>query len=91
MVCDLVPFKLCFFIFLGRSRLLPVVGHSMAVSNVWRLNSQTLSFQLNGPLPYDQELLEPQTGLLRYVLEQTYSRELVCTMLGLNKQVSHSE
>ncbi|PVD23184.1 hypothetical protein C0Q70_16447 [Pomacea canaliculata] len=70
----------------GRSRLLPVVGHSMAISNVWRLNSQTLRFQLNGPLPYDQELLEPQTGLLRYVLEQTYSRELVCTMLGLNKQ-----
>ncbi|KAK7100374.1 mediator of RNA polymerase II transcription subunit 23-like isoform X2 [Littorina saxatilis] len=70
----------------GRSRLLPVVGHSMAVSNVWRLNSTSLSFQLSGPLPYDQELLEPQYGLLRYVLEQTYSRELVCTMLGLNKQ-----
>ena len=60
----------------------------MAVSNVWRLNSNTLSFQLSGPLPYDAELLEPQHGLLRYVLEQTYSRELVCTMLGLNKQVS---
>ena len=59
----------------------------MAVSNVWRLNSSTLSFQLSGPLPYDAELLEPQQGLLRYVLEQTYSRELVCTMLGLNKQV----
>ncbi|KAL8625637.1 hypothetical protein ACOMHN_043912 [Nucella lapillus] len=70
----------------GRSSLLPVVGHSMAVSNVWRLNSSTLSFQLSGPLPYDAELLEPQHGLLRYVLEQTYSRELVCTMLGLNKQ-----
>ncbi|KAK7495937.1 hypothetical protein BaRGS_00012927 [Batillaria attramentaria] len=70
----------------GRSRLLPVVGHSMAVSNVWRLNSQTLSFMLNGPLPYDQELSRPQKELLRYVLEQTYSRELVCTMLGLNKQ-----
>ena len=59
----------------------------MAVSNVWRLNSNTLSFQLSGPLPYDAELLEPQHSLLRYVLEQTYSRELVCTMLGLNKQV----
>lgn len=34
-----------------------------------------------------QELFEPQTGLLRYVLEQPYSREMVCNMLGLNKQV----
>uniref|UniRef100_A0A3B5KEB5 Mediator of RNA polymerase II transcription subunit 23 n=1 Tax=Takifugu rubripes TaxID=31033 RepID=A0A3B5KEB5_TAKRU len=33
-----------------------------------------------------QELFEPQTGLLRYVLEQPYSREMVCNMLGLNKQ-----
>ena len=72
----------------GRSRLLPVVGHSMAVGNVWRLTSSSLSFHLSGPLPYDQELQEPQTALLRYVLEQNYSRELVCTMLGLNKQVN---
>lgn len=34
-----------------------------------------------------QDLFEPQTGLLRYVLEQPYSREMVCNMLGLNKQV----
>nr|KAG5705861.1 hypothetical protein BaRGS_030751 [Batillaria attramentaria] len=38
--------------------------------------TQTLSFMLNGPLPYDQELSRPQKELLRYVLEQTYSREL---------------
>ncbi|XP_037541057.1 mediator of RNA polymerase II transcription subunit 23-like [Nematolebias whitei] len=37
-------------------------------------------------LPYDKDLFEPQTGLLRYVLEQPYSREMVCNMLGLNKQ-----
>ncbi|KAG9347480.1 hypothetical protein JZ751_005047 [Albula glossodonta] len=35
-------------------------------------------------LPVD--LFEPQTGLLRYVLEQPYSRDMVCNMLGLNKQ-----
>lgn len=34
-----------------------------------------------------KDLFEPQTGLLRYVLEQPYSREMVCNMLGLNKQV----
>ncbi|TMS12304.1 Mediator of RNA polymerase II transcription subunit 23 [Larimichthys crocea] len=33
-----------------------------------------------------EDLFEPQTGLLRYVLEQPYSREMVCNMLGLNKQ-----
>ncbi|XP_016100148.1 mediator of RNA polymerase II transcription subunit 23, partial [Sinocyclocheilus grahami] len=32
------------------------------------------------------DLFEPQTGLLRYVLEQPYSRDMVCNMLGLNKQ-----
>lgn len=36
-----------------------------------------------------QDLFEPQTVLLRYVLEQPYSREMVCNMLGLNKQVKN--
>ena len=31
--------------------------------------------------------MEPKPGLLRYVLEQPYSREMVCAMLNLNKQV----
>lgn len=31
---------------------------------------------------------EPQSGLLRYVLEQPYSRDMVGSMLGLNKQVN---
>uniref|UniRef100_A0A8W8IV68 Mediator of RNA polymerase II transcription subunit 23 n=1 Tax=Magallana gigas TaxID=29159 RepID=A0A8W8IV68_MAGGI len=72
----------------GRTHLLPVVGYSIAIStsNVWRLSSSCLKFPLNGPLPYDKELSEPQTGLLRYVLEQPYSRDMVCNMLGLNKQ-----
>lgn len=34
-----------------------------------------------------KDLFEPQTALLRYVLEQPYSRDMVCNMLGLNKQV----
>ncbi|KAK3781044.1 hypothetical protein RRG08_046348 [Elysia crispata] len=70
----------------GRHQLLPIVGHSMPVSNVWRLNRTTLKFALNGPLPYNRELQEPQTKLLCYVLEQPYSRELVCNMLELNIQ-----
>ena len=37
---------------------------------------------------YLQELHEPQIGLLRYVLEQPYSRDMVCSILSLNKQVS---
>lgn len=36
---------------------------------------------------YLKDLCQPQTGLLRYVLEQPYSREMVGNMLGLNKQV----
>lgn len=31
----------------------------------------------------------PQTALLRYVLEQPYSRDTVCIMLNLNKQVCY--
>ncbi|ESO86009.1 hypothetical protein LOTGIDRAFT_167513 [Lottia gigantea] len=70
----------------GRRELLPVVGHSIATNNVWRLNSYTLAFVLNGPLPYEKELTEPQTALMRYVLQQPYSREMASNMLGLNKQ-----
>ncbi|XP_041358001.1 mediator of RNA polymerase II transcription subunit 23-like [Gigantopelta aegis] len=70
----------------GRHHLLPVVGHSMSMNNVWHLSKSSLHFQLVGPLPYDKILQQPQTGLLRYVLEQPYSREMVCNMLTLNKQ-----
>ncbi|KAL5016930.1 hypothetical protein ScPMuIL_006519 [Solemya velum] len=71
----------------GRSSLLPVVGHSLSTGNVWRLNPTTLHFPLHGPLPYEKSLQQPQTALLRYVLEQPYSRDMVCNMLALNKQV----
>uniref|UniRef100_A0A7N8Y729 Mediator of RNA polymerase II transcription subunit 23 n=1 Tax=Mastacembelus armatus TaxID=205130 RepID=A0A7N8Y729_9TELE len=65
--------------------LLPVVNNSGAICNSWKLDPATLRFPLRGMLPFDKDLFEPQTGLLRYVLEQPYSREMVCNMLGLNK------
>ncbi|XP_074643703.1 mediator of RNA polymerase II transcription subunit 23-like [Tubulanus polymorphus] len=71
----------------GRSNLLPIVGHSSPTVNMWKLNPSTLRFALSGPLPYDKALYESQTGLLRYVLEQPYSRDMVCSMLSLNKQM----
>ncbi|XP_070556294.1 mediator of RNA polymerase II transcription subunit 23-like isoform X2 [Ptychodera flava] len=70
----------------GRPKLLPVVGHSGATGNAWKLETSSLTFILRGLLPYDKELCRPQTELLRYVLEQPYSRDMVCSMLGLNKQ-----
>lgn len=75
---------------IGHSSMLPVVEHSGYgdhLINPWRLDPNTLKFSLKGKIPYDQSLLEPQTGLLRYVLEQPYSRDMVCSMLGLQKQV----
>ncbi|KAJ9591915.1 hypothetical protein L9F63_001517, partial [Diploptera punctata] len=74
---------------IGHSKMLPVVEHSGYADhliNPWKLDPFSLKFTLKGHLPYDRELLEPQTGLLRYVLEQPYSRDLVCSMLGLQKQ-----
>ena len=37
-----------------------------------------------------QQLYDAQTPLLRYVLEQPYSRDMVCSILSLNKQVIQS-
>uniref|UniRef100_A0A4W3IBS6 Mediator of RNA polymerase II transcription subunit 23 n=1 Tax=Callorhinchus milii TaxID=7868 RepID=A0A4W3IBS6_CALMI len=70
----------------GRCSLLPVVNNSGAICNSWKLDPTTLRFPLRGLLPYDKDLFDPQTALLRYVLEQPYSRDMVCNMLGLNKQ-----
>nr|CAD7449452.1 unnamed protein product [Timema bartmani] len=74
---------------IGHSLKRPVVEHSGYADhliNPWKLDPATLKFTLKGNLPYDPELLKPQTGLLRYVLEQPYSRDMVCSMLGLQKQ-----
>ncbi|CAG2056360.1 unnamed protein product [Timema podura] len=76
---------------IGHSLKRPVVEHSGYADhliNPWKLDPATLKFTLKGNLPYDPELLKPQTGLLRYVLEQPYSRDMVCSMLGLQKQLS---
>jgi len=73
---------------IGRSQFLPVVGHSTLTSNVWKLQSvgpAALTFTYQGPLPYKESLYEPQTRLLRFVLEQPYSRDMVSLMLSLNK------
>lgn len=69
--------------------MLPVVEYSGYADHLspWKLDPTTLKFTLKAILPYDKELLEPQTELLRYVLEQPYSRDMVCNMLGLVKQV----
>lgn len=74
---------------IGHSKMLPVVEHSGYADhliNSWKLDPATLKFSLKGNLPYEKSLLEPQTGLLRWVLEQPYSRDMVCSMLGLQKQ-----
>ncbi|CAG2102015.1 unnamed protein product [Medioppia subpectinata] len=70
----------------GRSKLLPIVGHSSTLNNIWKLDPLTAKFQLRGLLPYNKELLEPQTGLLRYVLEQPCSRDMVSAMLSLSQK-----
>jgi len=71
--------------------MLPVVEHSGLPESLspWKLDHNSLKFSLKGILPYDHDLLEPQTHLLRYALEQPYSRDMVCCMLGLVKQVCH--
>lgn len=74
---------------IGHAEMRPVVEHSGCpehLVNPWKLDPVTLRFSLRGLLPYAPELLEKQTGLLRYVLEQPYSRDMVCGMLGLQKQ-----
>lgn len=71
---------------IGRPSLLPVIGHPGSSISVWKLDPNTLSFPLKGLLPYDKDLLDPQTKLLQYVIAQPYSRDVICTMLGLNKQ-----
>lgn len=75
---------------IGQAEMRPIVEHSGCPEHLvfpWKLDPVTLRFtSLKGTLPYSPELLEKQTSLLRYVLEQPYSRDMVCGMLGLQKQ-----
>ncbi|KFB44984.1 AGAP006046-PA-like protein [Anopheles sinensis] len=74
---------------IGHSSMLPIVEHSSYVDNLiipWKLDPDTLKLSLRGNLPYDDELLQPQARLLRFVLQQPYSRDMVCSMLNFQKQ-----
>jgi len=76
---------------IGHSSMLPVVEHSGYADHLitpWKLDPNTLKLTLKGNIPYPKQLLQPQTKLLRYVLEQPYSRDMVCSMLGLQKMVN---
>ena len=75
---------------IGHTKMLPVVEHTGYGDHLvipWLLDRNTLQFTLKGFLPYDPDLTKPQTELLRYVLEQPYSRDMVCSMLGLQNKV----
>lgn len=71
---------------IGHSEMRPIVEHTETCILSWRLDCATLKLAIKGILPYDMELLKPQTGLLRFVLEQPYSKDMVCSMLNLQKQ-----
>lgn len=76
---------------IGQSKMLPIVehtGYSDILISPWVLDRNSLQFSLKGNLPYDSDLLKPQTDLLKYVLEQPYSRDMVCSMLRLQKMVT---
>lgn len=73
---------------IGHPHMLPIVehfGYNDSLINPWRLDSTSLKFTFCGILPYDTELFMPQTKLLRYILEQPYSKDMVCSMLNLQK------
>jgi mediator of RNA polymerase II transcription subunit 23 len=77
------------FSIINRPDLLPVVGYSFLQSNTsWRLDPISAKFQLKGLLPYRDKLKEPQVGQVRYLLEQSYSREMMCTTLSLSSKTS---
>ncbi|XP_058065826.1 mediator of RNA polymerase II transcription subunit 23-like [Anopheles bellator] len=74
---------------IGHSSMLPIVEHSSYADNLiipWKLDPDTLKLSLRGNLPYDDELLQCQARLLRFVLQQPYSRDMVCSMLNFQKQ-----
>lgn len=76
---------------IGQSKMLPIVEHTSYSDHLitpWVLDRNTLQFTLKGSLPYDSDLLKPQTNLLKYVLEQPYSRDMVCSMLKVPKTVT---
>ena len=76
-----------------RHRMRPVVeqnGKAHAVSS-WKMDPHSLKFLLKQNLTYEKvlpfakNLCEPQTALLRYILKQPYSKDLVISVLGVQK------
>lgn len=75
------------FSIINRPDLLPVVGCSTCQGNPsWRLDPISAKFQLKGLLPYKDKLKEPQVCQVRYLLEQSYSREMICNTLALSSK-----
>lgn len=73
---------------IGHSEMLPIVEHLSYqdhMFNPWRLDPATLKFHLKGNLPYDQEVTQPQRKLLRHLISQAYSTEMVSVVLNLQK------
>lgn len=80
------------FSIINRPDLLPVVGCSSCHSNpTWRLDPISAKFQLKGLLPYKDKLKEPQVGQVRYLLEQCYSKEMICNILSLSLKPSQHQ
>lgn len=75
---------------IGHSSMLPIVehfGYADSLISPWRLDSTTLKLTHRGTLPFDPDVYKSQTSLLKYVLEQPYSKDMICSMLNLQKQV----
>ena len=71
----------------------PVVeqnGKAHAISS-WKMDPHSLKFLLKQTLtyekvlPFSKSLCKPQTSLLRYILKQPYSKDLVNSVLGVQK------
>lgn len=78
---------------IGHAQMRPVVehfGYTDACVLPWRLDCVSLKLSIKGILPFDADLLQPQTGLLKFVLDQPYSKDLVCSMLNLQNKKMRS-
>ncbi|XP_037090079.1 mediator of RNA polymerase II transcription subunit 23-like isoform X3 [Pollicipes pollicipes] len=71
---------------IGRQHMLPIVEHAAQPASSWKLDQTTLRFPVKGNLPYERAVLQPQRALLMHMVRQPYSREMVCSVLGLQKQ-----
>ncbi len=78
---------------LHKHRMRPVVeqtGKAHSVST-WRLDPNSLKFLLKvnqtyeRTLPYERQVIEPQTKLMLHILRQPYSKEMVNSMCGIQK------